>query len=56
VKRTLCEPVFKNPLPKNVISVLPLEGTKAGLKNRGDRGQKRRKELSFANIFVNFLF
>jgi hypothetical protein len=56
VKRTLCEPVFVNPLPKNVIYVLPLDGIKAGLKKRGDREQKRRTELSFANIFVNLLF
>lgn len=44
------------PLPKNVISVLPLEGTKAGLKNKGESGQKSMTELSLANILVNFLF
>jgi hypothetical protein len=39
-----------------VISVLPLEGTNAGLKNSGESGQNSKTELSLANIFVNFLF
>lgn len=55
MKRTDCEPEAVKPLPKKVISVLPLEGTRDGLKNRGERGQNRITALSFAKIFVNFL-
>lgn len=43
------------PVPKNVISVPPLEGTRAGLKYEGEKGAKMTKISSLAKILVNFL-
>jgi hypothetical protein len=45
-----------NPFPKKVSSVFPLDGTKAGLKKRGEMGQNKISALSFAKILENFLF
>lgn len=44
-----------NPVPKNVISVPPLDGTNVGLKYVGLKGANNIKEFSFAKIFEIFL-